>query len=317
MLKTEPKATLAELLPGAWQTRVTNFGSTILYSAPSAKRYDTPYHQNDGHTFPTASATGRKCSLGCDHCRGKILTSMTETKDAEDLRRLGEAVLAEGGEGLLLSGGSDPRGEVPLQHLAPAIADLAARGLRILVHTGLVSKETARMLKESGVAQVLVDLLGDRETIRQVYHLEREPEDYLETLLTLKAEGLTIAPHIVVGLHYGEVRGEYRALAMAEEAKADMLVLVVLNPLPGTPMAGLQPVSATEVARLGATARLRNPQLPISLGCARPPGPEKQVLERLLVRAGVTAIAYPMATTVEYGRRLGLQERFHDQCCTL
>lgn len=308
---------LAELLPEAWRLRRENFGNDVSFSAPSSKRYDSPYHQNSSHSFPTASVTGAACALRCDHCRGKILRSMRETRTPAELLHLGEEILAAGGDGLLLSGGANGRGEVPVAELAPAIRELSDRGLKILVHTGLVTRETARLLRESGVRQVLLDILGDAETIRRVYHLDRSPSDYLESLRILREEGLSTAPHIVVGLHYGELRGEYEALRLTEEAGADMLVIVVLNPLPGTPMADVRAPSAQAVAELLATARVHRPRLPISLGCARPPGPEKVLLEKLSLLAGANAVAYPMPETVAYARRIGLRESFHDRCCTL
>ena len=128
---------------------------------------------------------------------------------------------------------------------------------------------------------------------------------------------MPVAPHVVIGLYYGQLRGELAALETIRRVGADVIVLVVLRPLPRTPMAGVRPVSPQVVGRLAAVARLRNPSTPLTLGCARPAGPEKLEMERLAVLAGVNALAYPDPATVRLAEDLGLKTRFLERCCTL
>jgi uncharacterized radical SAM superfamily protein len=197
------------------------------------------------------------------------------------------------------------------------MARLKEMGLRAIVHTGLLDRETARGLKEAGVDQVLFDVVGDAETIRQVLHLDRTPADYAETLSLLREEGVPVAPHVVIGLHYGELRGELAALETIRRVGAEVIVLVVLRPLPHTPMAGLRSVDPEAVGRLAAVARLDNPETPLTLGCARPAGADKIEIERRALLAGVNAVAYPDPETVRLAERLGLRTAFVEQCCTL
>jgi uncharacterized radical SAM superfamily protein len=136
-------------------------------------------------------------------------------------------------------------------------------------------------------------------------------------LATLRELGIPVAPHVVIGLHYGQLRGELAALETIHRVGAEVIVLVVLRPLPRTPMAGLPGVAPEAVGRIAATARLLNPTTPLTLGCARPPGPAKIEIERRAVLCGVNAVAYPDPETVQLAEELALRTRYLESCCTL
>ena len=308
---------LDELLLEAWTIRQTHFPPILRLAAPGAKRYEIEGFRNNPDRFVAISLTGRACVLRCEHCQGQLLESMYPAPTPQLLRDLADELVARGCQGVLLSGGADRQGQVPLDGHLEAIAYLKARGLKVIVHTGLVDKATARGLKTAGVEQVLVDVIGDEETIRQVYHLDKKPQDYAATLAALKEVGLTIAPHVVVGLHFGRIRGELTALEMITAAEPEAIILVVLNPLPGTPMGRFPPPSAEAVGRLAAVARILNPERQINLGCARPPGPTKARMERLAITAGINALAYPSETSIAYARSLALAVEWVEMCCSL
>jgi uncharacterized radical SAM superfamily protein len=305
-----------ELQPAAWAVRQRH-PSTLLFAVPGNKRYQTEDYCNTPFRFANVSLTGRSCVLQCDHCRGQLLEGMLPVTSPEELLRAGLWLIEQGCSGLLLSGGADADGAVPLRPYLSAIARLKEWGLQVIVHTGLPDRETAVGLKAAGVDQVLFDVVGDEETIRQVLHLDRTPQDYVAALALLREVGLAVAPHVVVGLHYGQLRGELVALDGIVRVGADVVVLVVLRPLPGTPLAGVEGVAPETVGRLTAVARLLNPDVPLSLGCARPAGLLKVEIERRAVLAGVDRIAYPDPATVRLARECGLQTEFLESCCTL
>lgn len=306
-----------ELLDRAWALRSAHFPPVLELAAPGAKRYQMEGFRNDPHRFAAISLTGPSCALRCEHCRGQLLESMHAATTGLGLRHLGDKLAARGCQGVLLSGGSDYQGQVPLRDHLDSIAYLKDLGLQVIVHTGLVDEATARDLKTTGVDQVLVDVIGDEETIRQVYHLDKKPQDYAATLVVLKEAGLVIAPHVVIGLHFGRIRGELAALDMITRADPEAIILVVLNPLPGTPMARLAAPSAETVGRLSAVARILNPRRKISLGCARPPGPAKAEMEHLAIAAGINTLAYPSESSLGYARSLSLDTIWTEKCCSL
>jgi hypothetical protein len=113
------------------------------------------------------------------------------------------------------------------------------------------------------------------------------------------------------------LRGELAALEMISRTPVEVIVLVALRPLPHTPMANVPPVEAEAVGRLAAVARLLNPTVPLTLGCAKPAGPLKIEMERRALLAGVNSIAYPDPATVRLAGELGLRATFVESCCTL
>lgn len=307
----------AELQAAAWEVRQRHHSDDLTFAVPGAKRYETEHYRNTPHRFASISLTGRQCALQCEHCRGQLLAGMLPAPTPETLLAQGRRLIEQGCEGLLISGGADADGAVPLKPHLNAIARLKQWGLRVIVHTGLLDRETAEGLKAAGVDQVLFDVVGDTVTIRQVLHLDRSPADYAETLALLREVGIPIAPHVVIGLHFGQLRGELAALETISRIGADVVVLVVLRPLPHTPMADAPVVEPEVIGRLAAVARLLNPAIPLTLGCARPAGPAKIEIERRAVLAGVNSVAYPDPATVHLAGELGLSTSFVESCCTL
>jgi hypothetical protein len=141
--------------------------------------------------------------------------------------------------------------------------------------------------------------------------------DVDRSLRLLCDHGLRIIPHIVLGLHYGRFLGENRALEMLTGYPVSTLVLVVLVPLAGTPMAHVQPPPVDQVADFFATARLAAPTTTINLGCARPLGAVKRELDQAAIDLGLNGIAYPADGVIEYARSRGLTPRLFEYCCSL
>jgi uncharacterized radical SAM superfamily protein len=306
-----------ELQARAWAARVEHFAPWLGLAVPGAKHYATEDYENEPQRFASVSLTGTACALDCAHCSRRMLETMYAAPTPRKLLALARRLQADGCQGVLLSGGADPRGSVRLRPFLGAIARLKEMGLTVIVHTGFSDEETARGLRSAGIDQALFDVIGDEETAREVYGLPYGPDDYARGLSILCEAGLSVAPHVVIGLHFGRLRGELRALEIIREAGAGMVVLVVLRPLPGTPMAAVVPPGAEEVGRLTAVARLRMPAAPLMLGCARPAGPAKVEMERRAVLAGANVVAYPDPETVRLAAALGLETGFVEACCTL
>jgi len=307
---------IGAIVQQAWETR-QEFEPVIWFSAPGAKHYENQYYSNHLNSFANLSVTGEACACRCDHCNGKLLQTMIGTPTPIAMRRVIDNLLEKGCRGILISGGANSKGEVPLLPFIETMAYASQMGLKVLVHSGLINRETATGLKDAGVDQVLIDVIGDQNTICQVYHLNQQPEDYLQSMLFCREAGLNIAPHVVIGLHYGQIRGERRALEMIRKAEPETIVLVILTPACGTVMEVIQPPPIEEVSEIIAVARVLNPSTPITLGCARPPGQYKRQVEIKAVDCGVNGIAYPDEATIAYVRGKGLKTIFSEECCSL
>ena len=304
---------------GPFALRQANFADTMDFFAPGLKKWQTSeWVPENPRRFLPVSVTGSACALSCDHCQTKVLHGMVSVTPDEDLFALARRLRDRGSEGLLVSGGSTRSGGVPLlPHLDHIKRIREELGLKVIVHSGVVSPRLAEGLARAGVDGVMLDIIGADETIREVYHLDLKAADFDRALGLLAERELRIIPHIVLGLHYGQFRGEYAALEMITRHPVSTLILVVLVPLVGTPMAHLPPPPPSDVVDFFAAARSAAPAMPINLGCARPLGDAKAELDRAAIDLGLNGIAYPSEGAIEYARSRGLEPRLYEYCCSL
>lgn len=298
--------------------RRKHFTDEITFHTPGLRGYKTEEYTGQEVTeFVPISVTGTACALSCEHCKTNVLHGMT------DLRRFNGSLFdlcyslsARGARGVLISGGSDKQGRVPLlSHIPNLIRVRKELGLAIRVHPGLPDEETCAALGEVGIDGAMIDIIGHRDTIREVYHLDSNPADYENALTWLEQYQVPAVPHIILGLHFGKMLGEERALEMIVRHPPKVMVIVVLMSLTGTPMVGVTPPSLEEIGSFFEKARKALPSTPVMLGCARPMGNLKVEIDRLAVNAGLNGIAYPANGIVEYARQAGLRPRFINACC--
>ena len=301
------------------QVRRANFPDVMDFYAPGLKRWQTAeWAPENPRRFLPVSVTGSACALSCDHCQAKVLEGMISVRAGQDLFTLARRLRARGSEGLLVSGGSTRTGEVPLlPHLRHIPRIRSELGMKVIVHSGVVSPGLAAGLAAAGVDGVMLDIIGANETLREVYHLDLTVADVENSLRLLSGEGLRIIPHIVLGLHYGTFLGEHAALEMLIRYPVSTLILVVLTPLTGTPMQYIPPPPVDEVTGFFGTARLAAPATPVNLGCARPLGQVKSDLDQAAIDLGLNGIAYPADGAIEYARSRGLTPRLFEYCCSL
>lgn len=302
-----------------FETRRANFPDVVEFYAPGLKRWQTAeWRPENPRRFLPVSVTGSACALQCDHCRGSVLEGMVSTRVEEDLFAVASRLKAQGTEGLLVSGGSSRSGGVPLtRHLAHVPRIREELGMKVIAHSGVVSPALAEALAAACVDGVMLDVIGADETIRDVYHLDLTVADFERSLALLADRGLRIIPHIVLGLHYGRFLGEHRALELIGRYPVSTLILVVLVPLVGTPMEHLPPPPVEDVVAFFETARLAMPATKVNLGCARPLGEMKRVLDRAAIDCGLNGIAYPGEGVIAYARSRGLEPRLYEYCCSL
>ncbi|MHA1793601.1 MAG: radical SAM protein, partial [Promethearchaeota archaeon] len=169
-----------------------------------------------GKKFPSISITGYHCDLKCKHCNTKYLHGMIPAASPELLEKQLFELFQSGANGALISGGSTKDGIVEMDDFYGVLKKVKDEtNLKLNIHTGLLSLEHARMLKDSGVDAVSLDLVGDDETIKKIYGLDKTVEDYIVVLRNLISAGFTpdqIIPHICIGLLFGEIAGEYNVL---------------------------------------------------------------------------------------------------------
>jgi len=290
----------------------------IVFHAPGLRRFKTSeYAEQHAARFVSVSVTGADCALACEHCQTQVLEGMTALPRFDgSLFDLCCALAEKGSRGILVSGGCDKFGRVPLlRHLPDLIRARRELGFTLRVHPGLPDEETVAGLAEAEIDGAMVDIIGDDATIREVYHLQATVADYEAVLERLARHNVPAVPHVILGLHFGQMRGEWRALEMIQRRARKFLVLVILMPLTGTPMAGVKPPPVSELADFFSLARQALPTTPVMLGCARPMGQVKSAIDRAAVDAGLNGIAYPAEGVVAYARERGFTPKFVDACC--
>lgn len=301
-----------ELYKAAWNTARTRHGYTFSFYLPGMIRYG-----NERGRYPAISITGNKCELLCEHCKGRLLESMVKITDPDELVRKAQRFAHKGAHGILLSGGSDHEGRLPWKRYSAAIKRMHEKtALHISVHSGFPDHETCRLLKQAGVTQALIDVMGDQKTAKQIYHLKGLKQVF-EALKVIEQSGLELVPHIVVGLNYGKIEAEHEALRIISNYRPKALVIVVLTPLKGTPMSEVSPPSPIEIGRLIARARLLMPEVPISLGCERPRNEDGWLMEKLSILAGANRMAVWSEEAIQTAQDLGLSLCFQSTCCSL
>ena len=293
-----------------------NFGRKIRFYVPSFTYYRNRYFKPSRHGFPSISITGKGCSLNCKHCGGTILKTMIPAETPEKLVEILHRIKNRGAVGCLISGGCFPNGSVPIGGFVGAIAEAKRLGLKVVVHTGLVDLETAEKLRDAGVDAVSIDIIGSDDTIKEIYNLEASVRDYEKSLEALSKAGIPFTPHILVGLHYGELRGELNALRIISKHDPSALIIIVFFPIRGTIMENIRSPPPKEVAKILVQARLTLPKVPIVLGCARPKGKHRIQTDVLAVETGVNGIAFPEVKAIERALELGLDISFSPLCCS-
>lgn len=309
--------TINDAIFKAEKVSLENFDKRIRFYAPSFASYKTEHYCASTTAFPSISITGSSCALKCKHCGGVVLNTMYPATTPQKLLSLCRDLKQKGAVGFLLSGGCQPDGSVPLDRFMDTTARIKQElGLTTVVHTGVVNEESAQAFKNAGIDAALIDIIGSDDTIQEIYRLDAKVADYERSLANLTNAGIPLVPHVLVGLHYGKLKGELHALEMIEKHNPAAVIVISFMPIHGTKMQDTQPPSPFDIGKVLVAARLMMPKTPLVLGCMRPRGKHQIETDSLAVRAGVNAIAFPAHAAVKLAERLGFGISFSPMCCS-
>jgi uncharacterized radical SAM superfamily protein len=290
----------------AFNIRLQNFGRVLRAYSP-------------GNRFPSISLTGSECSLSCAHCDKHYLEHMLDGSSPEKLLKICYELERNGAVGCLLSGGLDENAAIPFEKFLDAIAEIKKETNLVLnAHTGLLSRSIAQILGKIGVDVASVDVIGDERTIKEVYGLNKIPEDYFNNLMTIRESGISyIAPHICLGVHYGKIVGELNALEMARQINPDEIVIIGLIPTRETLMEDTTAPSPETFGQIVAIARLMFPKTPLSVGCMRPKGRLRIEIDKQVIKSGADRLELPTRSALKELSELNLEIKKIEACCTI
>jgi uncharacterized radical SAM superfamily protein len=260
-----------------------------------------------GRPFPPVSVTGPECKQMCEHCKGKHLKGMIDVRGSPDLLRIVNDLLAHGAEGLLVSGGCDNNGSVPVMNEIDAIRFASENGLKVNVHTGFINKEDAERLVNAGVGAFSVDVHSDPDIIRNILHLEVEENAYSEMFDNIISAGGRPIAHLTVGFGRDDLIG---SAELVKSKGLDEVILLALVPTKGTMTENLT-VSEEEI--LDAVKELTEMGLTVTLGCMRPR--VHRDLEKKCIALGVRRIANPTRETIRWAKENGFNVVERMTCC--
>ena len=296
---------------------LSNRAGKIRFYVPSFVYYKNKYFSSPHATFPSISITGTSCSLKCKHCNGKVLDTMIPALTPDCLVDLCAELKDNGALGCLISGGCLTDGSVPLERFVDAITLIKKElGLTVVVHTGVIDFSIAKQLKVAGVDAALIDVIGSDETIRDVYCLDVTVADYDKSLKAFHDLRVPFVPHVLVGLHYGKLKGELEALKMIAKYSPSAIIAIAFMPIRGTPMGDINPPEPEDITRVLASARLLMPNIPLALGCMRPKGDHRRRTDMLAVKAGIDAIAFPVEEAIQLADSMNIETFFSTLCCS-
>jgi len=288
---------LDALVQHAWEMRQANFADEIFFDFPTLTE--------------SITLTGQSCALNCAHCGGHYLKGM---KSVPEIKAQGSLNSNYVFRSALISGGCTIEGKVPFSQQLDFLHKLK-QDVRLNFHVGLLDADEILQLKD--LANVVsFDFVADPETIQEVYGLKRGLEDYSRVYKALR-EVVPVMPHLTLGLRGGQWGGEEKALDALKELGLDGLIFNVFIPTPGTRYALKQPLPVEEVIRFLAEARMRFPDIPLALGCMRPKGKYRQILDEAAVALGLNRLVMPTPGARRLAGELGLRVIRGEECCAL
>lgn len=145
--------------------------------------------------FAVVSITGSYCQLRCSHCNARYLSSMIPSSP-RSLRKTIEKLHKQGVRGVLLSGGFNKHGYLPISENIDDLEYAKKLGFIVNAHLGFIdNRDLLYSLKE------LIDVVDFEFTLSKDYIINTRgekftPRRYKETIKAMIDVGLYVVPHI-------------------------------------------------------------------------------------------------------------------------
>ncbi len=149
------------------------------------------------------------------------------------------------------------------------VRGVKAMGLETCVTLGMLTTEQAERLRDAGLDYYNHNLDTGRSHYDAVVST-RTYDDRLETLRSVREAGLRVCAGGIVGLGESErARAELLCELAALNPQPESVPINVLVPVPGTPLATVEPPPWTDVVRTVAAARILMPHTVLRLSAGR------------------------------------------------
>ena len=177
-----------------------------------------------------------------------------------------------------------------MERVTTMVREVKALGLETCMTLGMLDEGQARSLKDAGLDYYNHNLDTAPEYYGKVIGT-RTYQDRLDTLGNVRAAGINVCSGGIVGM--GESRA-HRAGLIAQlanlEPPPESVPINNLVPIPGTPLADVDPIDPFEFVRTIAVARITMPRSYVRLSAGREQMDE--ALQALCLMAGANSIFY-------------------------
>lgn len=279
----------------AMEIKNKKFGNKIVFSYPNETL--------------AISTTNNSCNLSCAHCNGYYLKNMTPIGDYK------EKVKTRNISSLLLSGGCSFEGDVPINRHIETLKKLKEDGYKLNAHLGLMDKKSIENVCKY-IDIVSFDLVFDKDTIKEVYKIDKNKEHYIEVYENIQ-KYTEVAPHICIGLKGGEIKGEYEIIEYLSKKPPKKITFIVLIPTKNTEYEYVNPPNLEQLADVLCEARINLPNTEINLGCMRPRGIYRKELDELALQCGINKIVLPSTSAKQKAIELNMIVDETKECCVL
>ncbi|MEM2137330.1 MAG: radical SAM protein [Candidatus Methanomethylicia archaeon] len=235
--------------------------------------------------FPSISITGDKCGLKCKFCEGKVLSDMVQASSPHNLYELVKYLNGKYNIlGLLISGGFDSKGFLPIKPFIPIIRDVKRDfDLVISVHCGFVDADYAKMLRDAGIDIVDLNIYGPL-TMRDIVGIDVDWNFVEDNLKLVYSYGPNyIAPHILAGAYFGKLMEENYIINLLKDFDPYVLIFLSMIPVKGTSFENVPLVDVNYFCNLFRYARKLLSKTELALGCMRVRGEYSMSIEKILV----------------------------------
>ena len=177
-----------------------------------------------------------------------------------------------------------------MERVTAMVREVKALGMETCMTLGMLDQDQAQSLKEAGLDYYNHNLDTAPEYYGKVIGT-RTYQDRLDTLDNVRSAGINVCSGGIVGM--GETRS-HRAGLIAQLANLEPCPESVpinnLVPIPGTPLAGVDPIDPFEFVRTIAVARITMPTSYVRLSAGREQMDE--ALQALCLMAGANSIFF-------------------------
>jgi len=264
----------------------------LLFQAQTVHRAHWPAGEIELATLLSVKTGG--CPENCGYCpqSAEFDTGVKAEKlmEVEEVTRAAQAAKDAGATRFCMGAAWRAPKDRDIEKMSALIGAVKDLGLQTCATLGMLQPHQALALRDAGLDYYNHNLDTAPEYYQDVVST-RQYQDRLDTLQAVRDAGINVCCGGIIGMGEGVV---HRAGLIAQlanmEPYPDSVPINSLVPVPGTPLAGSEPVDPLDFVRVIAVARITMPRARVRLSAGRQQLGE--AVQALCFMAGANSIFY-------------------------